>query len=184
MIIETIFSTLDAQGNPNFAPMGIEWGAESVVVRPFRSSKTFRNLAGRGLGVASLSDDVLAFVRCCLLDEILPSFPAVTIPGAVFGDACSWIELEVESRADSGPGAEFRCRITHTGRRRDFRGFSRAKNAVIESAILATRLDLLDSGAVAEDLKRYMNIVNKTGDIQEINAMQIIWEYVEKRGKA
>ena len=26
MIIETIFSTLDANGNPNFAPMGIEWG--------------------------------------------------------------------------------------------------------------------------------------------------------------
>ena len=163
MIIETIFSTLDESGNPNFAPMGVEWGEESVVVRPFCTSQTCRNLLSGGYGVANLSDNVLAFVECALYDEILPSFPATTIQGAVFRDTCSWLELEVVSSHGSEERAEFNCRILHRGSLKKFLGFCRAKNAIIEAAILATRLTFHDRSDVLDSLNQYMKVVEKTG---------------------
>lgn len=182
MIIETIFSTLDEAGNPNFAPMGIEWGEESVVVRPFCSSRTFRNLLSGGYGVANVSDDVLAFVRCALYDETLRSFPAVSIRGAVFQDTCSWLELAVDSRSISEERAEFRCRIMHKGKKKDFLGFCRARDAVIEATILATRLAFHGGDEVLEYLNRYMRVVDKTGSELEKEAFRLVCEYVEKQG--
>lgn len=182
MIIETIFSTLDETGRPNFAPMGVEWGKECVLVRPFRSSITFRNLASGGYGVANLSDDVLAFVRCALYDEILPSFPATTIQGEVFQDACSWIELAVDSMGGSEERAEFRCRILHRGRMKDFLGFCRASNAVIEAAILASRISINSKKDILCSLNNYMKIVDKTGSDKDKQAFRLVQDYVDRRG--
>jgi uncharacterized protein len=183
MIIETIFSTLDENSKPNFAPMGISWGDDSVIVRPFRTSQTCRNLLSRGYGVANLSDNVLAFVQCALYDEILASFPAVTVPGVIFQDTCSWLELEVVAIGGSEVRAEFRCRVLHRGRQKDFLGFCRARNAVIEATIMATRLDLCDRHRVSDILNQYMKVVDKTGSEIEKQAFQLVCKYVEKQGE-
>lgn len=183
MIIETIFSTLDENGKPNFAPMGISWGDDSVIVRPFRTSQTCCNLLSRGHGVANLSDNVLAFVQCALYDEILASFPAVTVPGVIFQDACSWLELEVVAIDGSDERVEFRCRVLHRGRHKDFLGFCRARNAVIEAAIMATRLDIHDRNMAADILNQYMKVVEKTGSEIEKQAFQLVCKYVEKQGE-
>src|SRR5512139_1645660 len=95
MIIETIFSTVNESGQPNFAPMGVVWGEEELTVRPFRQSRTCHNLVTTGYGVASLTDDVLAFVQSGLYNAVLPHFPASSVPGVVFQEACSWRELAV-----------------------------------------------------------------------------------------
>ena len=63
MIIETIFSTLDAEGYPHFAPMGLLWGEEYMTVRPYRDTQTCRNLMATGCGVANVTDNVLAAHR-------------------------------------------------------------------------------------------------------------------------
>ena len=183
MIIETIFSTLDANRKPNFAPMGILWSDDEVIVSPFRTSQTYRNLLSSGHGVANFSDNVLAFVRCALYDEILPSFPAVAVPGVVFQDTCSWLELAVVSSSESEERAEFRCRVLHRGRQRDFLGFCRARNAVIEAAIMATRLTLHGRDPAIEFLNQHMKIVEKTGSEIEKQAFQLVCDYVEKQGE-
>jgi uncharacterized protein len=183
MIIETIFSTLDERGKPNFAPMGIEWSEDAVIVRPFRTSQTYRNLLSGGHGVANFSDNVLSFVQCALYDEILPSFPAVTVPGAVFQDTCSWLELAVVSGGGSEGRAEFRCQVRHRGRHRDFLGFCRARNAVIEAAIMATRLTLYKRDQVDDILKQCMKVIEKTGSEIEKQGFQLVCEYVEKQGE-
>jgi len=183
MILETIFSTLDENGKPNFAPMGIVWGDDSVIVRPFRTSQTCRNLLSCGHGVANLSDNVLAFVQCALYDEILPSFPAVKVPGVIFQDACSWLELAVVAIGGSEERAEFRCQVLHRGRQKDFLGFCRARNAVVEAAIMATRLRLHDRNRVVNFLNQYMNVVDKTGSEIEKQAFQLVCKYVEKQGE-
>ena len=33
-IVESIVTTLDAEGRPNFAPMGVEWGEDVIVLKP------------------------------------------------------------------------------------------------------------------------------------------------------
>ena len=66
------------------------------------------------------------------------------------------------------------------GWRRDFLGFNRARSAVIEAAILATRLHLHDPVTVAEALDRYEVIVKKTGDEAEKTAFERIREFVRR----
>jgi hypothetical protein len=181
MIIETIFSTLDEDGMPNFAPMGVIWDEEFITVRPFRDTRTYRNLILNGYGVANISDDVLAYVKCGLYKEVLPSFPARAIPGAVFESTCYWREMKIVSKSESDNRAELRCRVLHKGWQKDFLGFCRAGNATIEASILATRLALYDRKTVDEKLMYYMKIVEKTGDAAEKQAFRMVQDYVRQR---
>ena len=180
MIIETIFSTVDEAGQPNFAPMGVVWGEEELTVRPFRQSRTCHNLLTTGHGVANLTDNALAFVQSGLYHAMLPHFPASTVPGVVFQEACSLRELAVVAVTGTAERAEVRCRVVDKGWRRDFLGFNRARSAIIEAAILATRLHLHDLASVAEALDRYEVIVNKTGDEAEKTAFESIREFVRR----
>src|SRR6266699_6022957 len=43
VIIESILTTMDARGAVNFAPMGVEWGEDEIVIKPFLETTTFRN---------------------------------------------------------------------------------------------------------------------------------------------
>ena len=180
MIIETIFSTLDAAGEPNFAPMGVLWGEEEVTVRPFRETQTCRNLLGTGFGVVNVTDDVSAFVQSALCDAVLSHFPATNVPGVVFEGACYWRELAVIAQAGTSERAEIRCRVVGGGWRRDFLGFNRARCAVIEATIVATRLHLYDQATVREALNRYQEIVRKTGGDAERRAFQQVQEFTRR----
>jgi len=180
MIIEAIFSTLNREGSPNFAPMGVVWGEERVTVRPFRQTQTYENLVASGYGVVSLTDNVRAFVQCGLYHVVLPHFTASQVPGVVYQEACAWRELQVISQAGDEQRAEVHCRVVEKGRRRDFLGFCRARSAVLEAAILATRLNLYDADWIAAMLDHYETIVEKTGDENERLAFQEIRAFIRR----
>ena len=181
MIVETIFSTISEAGDPNFAPMGIVRSGESVLVRPYGNTQTCRNLLSTGCGVANFSDDVLAYVQCGLYNAVLPNFPAITLPGVVFREACYWLELEVVSQAGTDERVEFQCRVLHKGRQRDFLGFCRASHAVIEAAIMATRLAFFSPEKAFDDLNHYIKVVEKTGGENEKQAIHLVQDYIRKR---
>ncbi|MBC8265079.1 MAG: DUF447 family protein [Anaerolineales bacterium] len=194
MIIEVIFSTLDENGRPNFAPMGVTWGQEELIVHPFRNTDTYRNLTTTGCGVANVTDNVLLFAQSALSDPIFPHFDACHVRSIVLEDVCYWREAIVtevgggdmracpdgstSSPRRPGRRAEIRCRVVGQGWRRDFLGFDRAKNAVIEAAIVATRLHLHDQAEVQTAFRRYQEIVDKLGGDQEREAMQYLCDYV------
>jgi hypothetical protein len=89
--------------------------------------------------------------------------------------------VSVVSRGGSEDRAELRCRVLHKGRQREFLGFCRASNAVIESAILATRLALHDRKTVGDRMIHYGEIVEKTGDEAARQAFRLVQDYVRKR---
>ena len=64
--------------------------------------------------------------------------------------------------------------VVHSGWTRDFFGFNRAKHAVVEAAILATRLHLLPLAEVAAEFKKLRAIVGKTGGLAEFAAMDLL----------
>ena len=76
MIIETIVTSADTDGKVNFAPMGVEWGEELIVIKPFLDTTTFRNLRDSGAAVVNITDDVLIFARAALSEPIFPAHPA------------------------------------------------------------------------------------------------------------
>ncbi len=70
------------------------------------------------------------------------------------------------------------CRTIHSQRNRDFFGFNRAKHAVLEAAILATRIEFLPSNEISEQFQRLALIVTKTGGPQEQSAFELLQGFV------
>jgi hypothetical protein len=180
VIIESIVSTVDEQGRVNFAPMGVVWGETDLIIRPFKDTTTYRNLIATREAVVNLTDNVLIFVMTAVSDASFPHFPAPHVRGAVLEDACSYREVVVEAVDDTSERAEVRCRVVGSGRLRDFLGFNRGKNAVIEAAILATRLNLIGRERVTTAFREYDEIVRKTGGEQEREAMAYLWNYIKR----
>ena len=181
MIVETIVTTMDSQGAINFAPMGVEWGDETIVLKPFLETTTFRNLSATGAAVVNLTDDVMLFARGAISSPQFPSLAASVVRGVVLEAACSWRELEVLQIDATPPRSRIDTRVVHRGVRREFIGFNRARHAVLEAAILATRTHLIPSEQIRDEFARLQVIVDKTAGPREQEAMQLLTQYVRSR---
>lgn len=184
MIIETIVTTVAADGTLNCAPMGVEWGDERIVLTPFVATQTFRNLRDAGTAVINLTDDVELFARAAISNAQPPTTPAVAIPGAVLADCCAWREVRVSTLDAAPPRARIDAHVVHRESRRDFIGFCRAHHAVLEAAIYTTRLHLLDRAFVAREFDRLQVLVDKTAGPRERTAMALLREYFHAAGQA
>ena len=154
MIIETIVTSMAADGSINFAPMGVEWGDDIIVLKPFLETTTFRNLRESRAAVVNLTDDVMLFAQGAISSPQFPWRPAAVVRGAVLEAACSWREIEVATIDDAPPRSRIEGRVVHTGFTREFLGFNRARHAVLEAAILATRTHLIPIEQIREEYAR------------------------------
>ena len=181
MIIETIVTSLARDGVVNFAPMGVEWDEDRPVLKPFLETATFRNVSSGGTAVVNLTDDVMLFAQAAISSPQFPSFPAVAVRGVVLEAACSWRELEVVRVDDTPPRSRIETRVVHRGSRREFLGFNRARHAVLEAAILATRTHLVPADQIRDELAKLQVIVDKTSGPREREAMALLTDYVRGR---
>jgi uncharacterized protein len=181
VILETIVTTMDAAGTINFAPMGVEWGEETIVLKPFLETTTFRNLSATRAAVVNLTDDAMLFAQGAISSPQFPSVPASVVRGAVLEAACSWRELEVLAIDATPPRSRIDARVVYRGVRREFIGFNRARHAVLEAAILATRTHLLPAEQIRDEYARLQIVVDKTAGPREREAMQLLTEYVRSR---
>jgi hypothetical protein len=190
MILEGIISTISAQGDRNLAPMGPhvfpqEIGADGqmhrLLLRPFQTSLTFRNLLETGQGVFHLTDDVLLLARATLgwqgpaAGEPRPALrPAQAVRGWVLEDCCQFYEFRVISCDRSQARAEVQAEVVAQGHGRAFLGFNRARHAVIEAAILVTRLHLVAPEEVQAEFRRLAILVEKTAGEREKQAFALL----------
>jgi hypothetical protein len=180
MIIESILTTMDARGGVNFAPMGVEWGEDEIVIKPFLETTTFHNLQATHVAVVNLTDDAMLFAQGAIANVQFPAGPAAHVRGVVLDAACSWREVEVQTLDATPPRARVVTRVVHRGQRREFLGFNRARNAVLEAAILATRTHLLPPEQIRADFARLQVIVDKTAGPREREAMALLTDYVRR----
>ncbi len=178
MILETILTTQDSAGTVHCAPMGVEWGEEEIVIKPFLETTTLRNLRATGVAVVSLTDDVMLFAQAAISDARFPTFPAAVVPGVVLEAACSWREVRVHAIDTTPPRARVVTTVVHRGVRREFIGFNRARHAVLEAAILATRTHLLPVEQIRDEFARLQVIVDKTAGPSEREAMALLTQHV------
>ena len=180
MIVETIITTTSAGGVLNIAPMGVEWDEEHIVVKPFLETVTFRNLRETRVALVNVTDDASIFAHAAVETPSYPVVPASTVRGFVLESACSWRELEVESIDATPPRSRIVTRVVDRGVRREFIGFNRARHAVLEAAILATRVHLIPAGEIRRELERLQVIVDKTAGPVERDAMAFLTEHVRQ----
>jgi hypothetical protein len=178
MIVETIVTSLDAKGAVNCAPMGVEWGDDSIVLKPFLETATYRNLTATRAAVVNLTDDVLLFAQAAISSPVYATVPAQVVRGVVLFDCCSWREVEVRSVDSTPPRSRIETAVVHRGMRREFIGFNRARHAVLEAAIYATRLHLLPRTFIDSELERLQVIVDKTAGPREVEAMKLLTDHV------
>jgi len=96
----------------------------------------------------------------------------------ILEDVCRWYEFEAVYFEVSEPRKNIRCKAIAAGRQRDFWGFNRAKHAVIEAAILATRIDFLPIEEIRRQFESLRVIVDKTGGSVEFEAMSLLEQFV------
>jgi hypothetical protein len=178
MILETIVTTVDSGGAVNIAPMGVEWGADVIVLKPFLETATFRNVAATEAAVVNLVDDVRVFARAAIANPAYPTTSAAVVKGVRLKDCCSWRELEVRHIDRTPPRSRIETAVVHHGVQREFIGFNRACHPVLEATIYATRLHLLAREFVEQELARLQVIVDKTAGPAEHEAMAFITDYV------
>jgi hypothetical protein len=186
MILEGIVTTVSAQGAVNIAPMGpcVDGAMDRFLLRPFATSQTCRNLMARGEGVLHVTDDVLLLAQAALGPvEPRPSLvPATNVDGFVLSESCRFYEFQVRAIDASRPRVEIQVEVVHQGRLRDFFGFNRAKHAVVEAAILATRTAFLPLDDVNAEFDKFEVIVAKTGGPQERAAFQLLRNHLRRAG--
>ena len=169
MILESIVTTINQDGSTNVSPMGPvilsmqEGMISEFQLRPFDTSRTYANLKRTREGVLRVDDNVLLFASAAIgqRDSAPATFEAEKVVGQVLKSACRASEFRVKFIDDTGPRMSLNCEVVHTHRLRDFFGFNRAKHAVLEAAILATRLDFLAPQLVTESIERLETMVDK-----------------------
>jgi uncharacterized protein len=177
-IVETVTTTINPDGTVNCAAMGVEWGDETIVIKPFPSTRTLRNLRATGAAVVNLTDDILLFTQAALGDPQPPTRPAAAIDGAVLAEACSWREVTVEGIDESGRRARVTTHVVARGTGREFLGFNRASHAVLEASIIASRAHLLPAAEIRAELERLQVLVDKTAGPREHEAMELVRRHV------
>jgi hypothetical protein len=177
-ILETVVTTINPDGSVNCAAMGVEWGEQRIVIKPFRGTRTLRNLRATEVAVVNLTDDILLFSQAALGDPQPPTRPAAGVKGAILDDACSWREVRVEADDEGDPRARVSTVVVGGGTGREFLGLNRACHAVLEASILASRARRLDAGEIWAQLSRLQVLVDKTAGPREREAMAYVTHHV------
>ncbi len=183
MILEGIVTTLSPEGLLNVAPMGprVDDAMRQFILRPYRTSTTYHNLKARGEGVLHVTDDVLLLAQSAVgsAAEVVTR-PADAVEGRIILDACRYYEFRVTELDDRDDRTTITVETVAVGRLRDFFGFNRAKHAVIEAAILATRTAFLPHVEIRAAFERLAVLVAKTGGPAERTAFEYLRNYLDE----
>ena len=95
-------------------------------------------------------------------------------------DVLTHLELEVAEVFEDEQRPRFRCRVVREKVHRAFLGYNRSKLAVIEAAVLSSRLHMLPREKVESEIA-YLNIaVSKTAAAEELEAWEWLMEKIRK----
>jgi hypothetical protein len=179
VILETIVTTR-GEDRDQIAPMGVRWQDALVVVAPFRPSATLDSLLRARCAVLNFTDDVRVFAGCLTGRYHWPTVPAQRVACNRLADALAHAELELVRVEDDSqrPRLLFRevARFTHA----PFAGFNRAQAAVIEAAILVSRLHMLPREKVDAEMQYLSIAVSKTAGPRELEAWGWLNEEIAK----
>ena len=180
MIRETIVTTVSAAGVVHIAPLGIIQDGEEWIIAPFRPSTTLDNLRAVPFAVANYADDVRIFAGCLTGRRDWPTTAAESVPVPRLAGAPAHAELSVARVTEDEQRPRFHCRVVRTLSHAPFGGFNRAQAAVIEAAILVSRLHMLPREKVEADMAYLEIAVAKTAGPAEQEAWGWLAEKVRR----
>jgi hypothetical protein len=178
MIRETILTTASRDGRVHIAPIGIIADGEGWIIAPFRPSTTLDNLTAVPFAVANYTDDVRVFAGCLTGRQQWPTTASDNVPVPRLKGALAHAELAVVDVTEHELRPLFHCTVVQRQSHAPFEGFNRAKAAVVEAAILVSRLHLLPREKVEAEIAYLAIAVEKTAGAEEVEAWRWLMEHI------
>lgn len=179
MIYETIVTSLNEDGSAHVAPFGIRERDGLVRIAPFRPSSSLDNLLRARSAVLNLTDDVRVFAGSLTGRRHWPTHRANHVNGWVLDGALAHRELELVEIQDEETRPQLWFKVVHEAMHAPFRGFNRAQAAVIEAAVLVSRLHMLPMEKIDNEVKYLSIAIEKTAGERELQAWMWLVEKIE-----
>ena len=181
MIRESIVTTTGLTGLVHMAPIGLIADGEGWIIAPFRPSKTLDNLRDVPFAVANYTDDVRIFAGCLTGRHQWPTAESDEVPVQRLAGALAHAELAVDRVTEDEERPRFHCRVLRVATHAPFMGLNRAQAAVIEAAILLSRLEMLPRDKIEHEIAYLQIAVSKTAGAAEQEAWQWLMESIAAR---
>lgn len=178
-IVETILTTMSAAGEVHVAPLGLIQEGAHWIIGPFKPSRTLDNLRAHPFAAASHTDDVRVFAGCVTGRKDWPTVATSKIKGGRLKDCLAHWELKVDSVLEDDLRPRFACNLVHRETHKPWEGFNRGQAAVLELAVLSTRLKMLPPDKVENELKYLEIAISKTAGPREMEAWGWLMEKIE-----
>ncbi len=171
-IFETVVTTCAPGGTVHVAPMGVRYVGDEVVLKPFRPSRTLDNLLATRTAVLNVLTDVRVFAGCVTGRHDWPTLPVEGGGAAAVRLACahSHVLLRLDHVSDDAQRPTLRLARVQEVQHTAFPGFNRAQAAVVEGAVLVSRLHLLPRDKVETEMAYLQIAVDKTAGTAEEEA--------------
>lgn len=180
MIFETIITTIDTAGIAHVTPFGVRYEGENVVIAPYKPSATLANILATKNAVMNLTDDVRVFAAALTNRQAWQLIKANQINGFRLSNCLEHAELALIEVRDDAVRPQFVMRKIETQHHQAFNGFNRAQAAVIELAVLASRLHLLPVEKVRLEMQYLQIAIDKTAGENEWQAWNWLVEKVDQ----
>jgi hypothetical protein len=179
MINEVIVTTMSPDGTAHIAPFGLRERNGLVIIAPYRPSSTLDNLLRTQCAVINMTDDVRIFAGALTGRREWPVRKAEKVDGHVLEGALAHRELELVAVRDDPVRPELSFKVVHETVHAPFRGFNRAQAAVLEAAVLVSRLHMLPMEKIEAELAYLSVAVGKTAGEREMQAWGWLMEKIE-----
>jgi hypothetical protein len=180
-IFETVITTCSVLGQVHVAPMGVRYQGDDVILKPFRPSLTLDNLVATRTAVLNVISDVRVFAGCVTGRRTWPTLPLAAANGAYAARLCcahSHVLLHVGEIRDDPQRPTLRLLRVHEVQHSPWPGFNRAQAAVVEGAVLASRLHLLPREKIESEMAYLQIAIDKTAGPPELEAWAWLKEAV------
>ncbi len=169
-IFETVVTTQDSDGRVHIAPMGVRYQDAHVVLMPFKPSTTLDNVLATRCAVLNLITDTRVFAGCVTGRREWPTVRADKIAGVRLTCALRHVELKLAEVADNEQRPVLRMACVHEATHAPFVGFNRAQAAVVEGAVLVSRLHMLSIEKIETEMNYLQIAIDKTAGPEEHEA--------------
>ncbi len=174
-ITEAIVTTVSKSGVPNAAPMGIVRRGSRYFIRMYSDTTTFRNSAATGYLVANFTADARVYVLSAFKD--LPpeyfQFEEGMVPPRL-KEAAGWAYFKCQA-GDVVSLEPISVKVAKCSQP----VFSRAFAAVIEAAIVGTRLRFYKGDEGVKKIREHELVVKKCGSPADVEAMRTLKEILD-----
>jgi hypothetical protein len=180
-IFEAVVTTVSSGGAPHVAPMGVRYRGDGIVLMPFKPSQTHDNIVTTGRAVLNIVGDTRVFAGCVTGRKTWPLLRAERIEGMRLACALRHVELELIERQDDAQRPALRMATVHEATHAPYPGFNRAQAAVIEGAVLVSRLHLLPAEKVRTEMSYLQIAIDKTAGPEEREAWSWLCDAVTRK---